>query len=208
MLWTIWRSVRVVTVLILLYFIEFLFVFVVVVPFRLLKLLCVFFLLFFPLPRQSIQRTFSKNSCLGCNKRINSEEFVMRTLNNVFHLKCFTCVVCGSQLQKGEQYVVKQSQLFCRNDYEKEVEMFKGYNGKAATPSTVKSSIHLHTSQVTFDACLFLQMTIFQMMCMWQKSMVAADQNGHEPYWIRNSVERLKHPLKYHRNRAERFAKI
>lgn len=54
----------------------------------------------------------------------------MRTLNNVFHLKCFTCVVCGSQLQKGEQYVVKQSQLFCRNDYEKEVEMFKGYNGK------------------------------------------------------------------------------
>lgn len=74
-------------------------------------------------------RTFSNNSCLGCNKRINSEEFVMRAMNNVFHLKCFTCVVCGSQLQKGEQYVVKQSQLFCRNDYEKEVEMFKGYNG-------------------------------------------------------------------------------
>lgn len=54
----------------------------------------------------------------------------MRTANNVFHLKCFTCVVCGSQLQKGEQYVVKQSQLFCRNDYEKEVEMLKGYTGK------------------------------------------------------------------------------
>lgn len=53
----------------------------------------------------------------------------MRTSNNVFHLKCFTCVVCGSQLQKGEQYVVKQSQLFCRNDYEKEVEMLKGFNG-------------------------------------------------------------------------------
>lgn len=70
---------------------------------------------------------------MGCNKRINSEEFVMRTANNVFHLKCFTCVVCGSQLQKGEQYVVKQSQLFCRNDYEKEVEMLKGYNGKYRT---------------------------------------------------------------------------
>lgn len=53
----------------------------------------------------------------------------MRTASNVFHVKCFTCVVCGSQLQKGEQYVVKQSQLFCRNDYEKEVEMLKGYNG-------------------------------------------------------------------------------
>lgn len=51
----------------------------------------------------------------------------MRTLENVFHLKCFACVVCGVQLKKGEQYVVKQGQLFCRFDYEKEVEMLQGY---------------------------------------------------------------------------------
>lgn len=59
----------------------------------------------------------------------------MRTASNsnVFHLKCFTCVVCGLQLKKGEQYVVRQSQLFCRNDYEKEVEMLKGYNGNNNT---------------------------------------------------------------------------
>lgn len=54
----------------------------------------------------------------------------MRASNNVFHLKCFTCVVCGSLLQKGEQYVVKQGQLFCRSDYEKEVEMLRSFNGK------------------------------------------------------------------------------
>lgn len=54
----------------------------------------------------------------------------MRATDNVFHLKCFACVVCGIQLQKGEQYVVKQSQLFCRTDYEKEVEMLQGFNGK------------------------------------------------------------------------------
>lgn len=89
----------------------------------------------------------------------------MRTLNNVFHLKCFTCVVCGSQLQKGEQYVVKQSQLFCRNDYEKEVEMFKGFNGKAATPSTANLNLPV---LLTLRSTLFilLQMTIFQMMFM------------------------------------------
>lgn len=51
----------------------------------------------------------------------------MRTMENVFHLKCFACVVCGVQLKKGEQYVVKQGQLFCRFDYEKEVEMLQGY---------------------------------------------------------------------------------
>lgn len=52
----------------------------------------------------------------------------MRAVDNVFHLKCFICVVCGVKLQKGDQYVIKQSQLFCRPDYEKEVEMFQGYN--------------------------------------------------------------------------------
>lgn len=54
----------------------------------------------------------------------------MRTLDNVFHIKCFICVVCGNHLQKGEQYVIKQSQLFCRSDYEKEVEMLQGHNGE------------------------------------------------------------------------------
>nr|AAY51543.1 IP01440p [Drosophila melanogaster] len=52
----------------------------------------------------------------------------MRCHENVFHLKCFACVVCGALLKKGEQYVVKQGQLFCRFDYEKEVEMLQGYD--------------------------------------------------------------------------------
>ncbi|XP_055322056.1 LIM homeobox transcription factor 1-beta isoform X3 [Sitodiplosis mosellana] len=91
--------------------------------------------------RIDYERIYLKNNCLGCNKRINSEEFVMRTASNVFHLKCFTCVVCGSQLQKGEQYVVKQSQLFCRNDYEKEVEMLKGYNDEYFSEDVYTSKI-------------------------------------------------------------------
>lgn len=63
---------------------------------------------------------------MGCGERIGSDEFVMRTNDSVFHLKCFVCVVCGIRLQKGEQYVIKQNQLFCRSDYEKEVEMLEG----------------------------------------------------------------------------------
>lgn len=73
-------------------------------------------------------RLFVKNRCLGCGEKIGSDELVMRAVDNVFHLKCFICVVCGVRLQKGDQYVIKQSQLFCRPDYEKEVEMFQGYN--------------------------------------------------------------------------------
>lgn len=51
----------------------------------------------------------------------------MRTQEAVFHLRCFLCVVCGGRLQKGDQFVVKQGQLFCRPDYEKEVEMLQGF---------------------------------------------------------------------------------
>uniref|UniRef100_T1GUP4 LIM zinc-binding domain-containing protein n=1 Tax=Megaselia scalaris TaxID=36166 RepID=T1GUP4_MEGSC len=77
--------------------------------------------------RIDYERYFLRNRCLGCGDKIGCEELVMRTLENVFHLKCFACVVCGVQLKKGEQYVVKQGQLFCRFDYEKEVEMLQGY---------------------------------------------------------------------------------
>ncbi|XP_073838201.1 uncharacterized protein [Musca autumnalis] len=78
--------------------------------------------------RIDYERLFLRNRCLGCGHKIAADELVMRTLENVFHLKCFACVVCGVILKKGEQYVVKQGQLFCRFDYEKEVEMLQGYD--------------------------------------------------------------------------------
>ncbi|XP_026684108.1 LIM homeobox transcription factor 1-alpha isoform X1 [Diaphorina citri] len=65
--------------------------------------------------------------CLGCSEKLGPDELVMKTLDNVFHVQCFVCVVCGSRLQRGEQFVIKQGQLFCRPDYEKEVEMLQGY---------------------------------------------------------------------------------
>lgn len=50
----------------------------------------------------NISRLFAKNKCLSCGEKIFSDEFVMRTSDSyIFHLKCFVCVVCGVQLQKG-----------------------------------------------------------------------------------------------------------
>ncbi|XP_050305373.1 LIM homeobox transcription factor 1-alpha isoform X2 [Anthonomus grandis grandis] len=76
--------------------------------------------------RFDYDRLFIKK-CLGCSERVSPEELVMRASDNIFHLRCFICVVCGIRLQKGDLYVIKQGQLFCRTDYEKEVEMMQGF---------------------------------------------------------------------------------
>ncbi|XP_076265127.1 LIM homeobox transcription factor 1-beta [Rhynchophorus ferrugineus] len=76
--------------------------------------------------RIDYDRLFIKK-CLGCSERVSPEELVMRASDNIFHLRCFICVVCGIRLQKGDLYVIKQGQLFCRIDYEKEVEMMQGF---------------------------------------------------------------------------------
>ena len=45
----------------------------------------------------------------------------MRVLDNIYHLSCFTCIVCGRQLEKGDQFVIRSGRLFCRPDFEKEM---------------------------------------------------------------------------------------
>ncbi|RZF47118.1 hypothetical protein LSTR_LSTR005196 [Laodelphax striatellus] len=94
--------------------------------------------------RNDYDRLFGRK-CLGCGDQVPAEELVMRVgpgyTNHhqpsagpdygrheaVFHVRCFVCVVCGGRLQKGDQFVVKQGQLFCRADYEKEVEMLQAF---------------------------------------------------------------------------------
>ncbi|KAK6195461.1 hypothetical protein SNE40_000889 [Patella caerulea] len=58
--------------------------------------------------------------CNGCLQSIPANELVMRAAGFVYHLRCFMCMACGHQLQKGEEFVVKDGQLFCRLDFEKE----------------------------------------------------------------------------------------
>ncbi|XP_011380806.1 LIM homeobox transcription factor 1-alpha [Pteropus vampyrus] len=61
--------------------------------------------------------------CGGCFEAIAPNEFVMRAQKTVYHLGCFCCCVCERQLQKGDEFVLKDGQLLCRGDYEKEREL-------------------------------------------------------------------------------------
>ncbi|KAH1003857.1 hypothetical protein HUJ04_003707 [Dendroctonus ponderosae] len=59
--------------------------------------------------------------CSRCGDRLLPQEMVMRAQQHVYHLPCFVCVVCCQPLQKGEQFVLRAGQLFCRQDFEKEL---------------------------------------------------------------------------------------
>ncbi|RVE40282.1 hypothetical protein evm_015069, partial [Chilo suppressalis] len=57
--------------------------------------------------------------CTRCGDRLLPQEMVMRAQQYVFHIQCFVCVMCCQPLQKGEQYVIRAGQIFCRQDFEK-----------------------------------------------------------------------------------------
>lgn len=59
--------------------------------------------------------------CSRCSNRLLPHEMVMRAQQHVFHLECFTCIACFQPLQKGDQFVLRGGQLFCRTDFEKEM---------------------------------------------------------------------------------------
>ncbi|XP_036039266.1 LIM homeobox transcription factor 1-beta [Onychomys torridus] len=71
---------------------------------------------------QALEGLFAAK-CSGCMEKIAPTEFVMRALECVYHLGCFCCCVCERQLRKGDEFVLKEGQLLCKGDYEKEKDL-------------------------------------------------------------------------------------
>ncbi|XP_033099463.1 LIM homeobox transcription factor 1-beta-like [Anneissia japonica] len=69
--------------------------------------------------KNDYERLFG-TKCNACTQSIPSHELVMRALSYVYHLRCFTCVICDAQLKKGDEFVIKDNQLFCKLDFEKQ----------------------------------------------------------------------------------------
>ncbi|XP_048377964.1 LIM homeobox transcription factor 1-alpha [Stegostoma tigrinum] len=64
--------------------------------------------------------------CSGCTEAIGPSQLIMRVLGSVYHVECFSCCECERHLQQGDEFVLKEGQLLCRGDYEKEREMLSG----------------------------------------------------------------------------------
>ncbi|XP_076436153.1 LIM/homeobox protein Lhx3-like [Babylonia areolata] len=57
--------------------------------------------------------------CAGCDKGIPPTEVVRRAQENVYHLDCFSCLMCSRQLNTGDEfYLMEDKKLVCKADYE------------------------------------------------------------------------------------------
>lgn len=57
--------------------------------------------------------------CSGCDLGIPPTQVVRRAQDNVYHLQCFSCVMCARQLNTGDEfYLMEDRKLVCKPDYE------------------------------------------------------------------------------------------
>lgn len=113
----------------------------------------------FPLPTDSrlvsIHRRFG-TKCAGCAQGISPSDLVRKARSKVFHLNCFTCMVCNKQLSTGEElYVIDENKFVCKDDYLsssslKEGSLNSGTQASALPPASLypapKNQLTLSTS--------------------------------------------------------------
>ncbi|XP_042334659.1 LIM/homeobox protein Lhx3 [Sceloporus undulatus] len=57
--------------------------------------------------------------CAACQQGIPPTQVVRRAQDFVYHLHCFSCIVCKRQLATGDEfYLMEDSRLVCKADYE------------------------------------------------------------------------------------------
>ncbi|XP_072517243.1 insulin gene enhancer protein isl-2b-like [Salminus brasiliensis] len=83
--------------------------------------------------------------CAKCGLGFSSSDLVMRTGNNIYHIKCFRCSTCGRLLLPGEEFTVRKEALLCRGDHGPD-NMFRPGHSRAfhmaAVPVSVRQVQH------------------------------------------------------------------
>ncbi|PAV65446.1 hypothetical protein WR25_12536 [Diploscapter pachys] len=58
--------------------------------------------------------------CAGCGEELLPDNVIRKAANHVYHLNCFICCICKTELQTGDEYflVPSEGRLVCKADYE------------------------------------------------------------------------------------------
>ncbi|NXU75625.1 LMX1A factor, partial [Oreotrochilus melanogaster] len=96
-----------------------------------------------------------QSKCSSCLKTIAPSELIMKVLENVYHVHCFSCCECERRLQPGDEFVLKEGQLLCRGDYEKEKEMLRSEENKdqkrSKRPRTILTTQQRRAFKASFE---------------------------------------------------------
>lgn len=72
--------------------------------------------------RQDYLEMFGKSGvCSLCQKIICASEMVMKARENVYHLECFACQLCGSRFCVGDKFYLCENRIVCEYDYEEHI---------------------------------------------------------------------------------------
>uniref|UniRef100_A0A182NBJ8 LIM zinc-binding domain-containing protein n=1 Tax=Anopheles dirus TaxID=7168 RepID=A0A182NBJ8_9DIPT len=64
---------------------------------------------------------FSVRRCARCGTGISASDLVMRAKDLIFHVNCFSCLICGQLLRGGDTAGIRDGRVFCGDHYESEV---------------------------------------------------------------------------------------
>ena len=53
--------------------------------------------------------------CGRCNLGFSKSDFVMRAKDRIFHVGCFSCTACHRQLYPGDEFVLNNEELLCKD---------------------------------------------------------------------------------------------
>lgn len=56
--------------------------------------------------------------CGKCERSFSRSDYVMRARHQVFHTDCFRCVYCQRKLLPGDEFALKDNQLYCKEDHD------------------------------------------------------------------------------------------
>ena len=103
--------------------------------------------------------------CGRCGQCLMPHDLVMRTRFSIYHIACFVCTVCGQNLNRGDQYVVRAGQLVCMTDYEKECFMVQGFSSNSSASNAGSQSEFVQDAQQGWsksrELWLYLSPTIY-----------------------------------------------
>ncbi|XP_050539958.1 LIM/homeobox protein Lhx9-like isoform X2 [Daktulosphaira vitifoliae] len=68
--------------------------------------------------KSDYQRLHGIRRCGRCQAAISPTDLVMRARDTVFHVSCFSCVVCMTVLTKGDHFGMRDGAVFCQHHYQ------------------------------------------------------------------------------------------